>query len=457
MLSSRIRFPLAAAQRRLLTTNTSRVRGPQSIASCEVINLELDDKNPEAKKVYTVRPVTFWMDKVLETENKKSLTENVFQDRPQIMKKMSDSYIEELLPFKSSPELLDKYVTAKGTIRIGKILEDLDALAGAISYKHIDTFTPGPPVTIVTASVDRMEILMPSTVEDLKISGHVAYVGSSSMEVFAKVETIPQYDPSEPYFSEFSINKPTPNTVIFARFTMVARNSITGKAVKVNPMVLENAEEKKLFMFAEDCKSRKRLAGAQDLSKIPPTADERLIIHDIYVKNLQNEEAGPNSNAVPMEATCLQSVFLMQPQNRNIHNNVFGGYLMRRAYELAHSTGSMLVKSQVSLLSLDEIVFKKPVSVGSLLNLSSKVIYSQGDPSKSFQISVTASVNNIEAGTSYITNTFHFTFASNDKPVPQVLPKTYAESMLYLEGKRRRVHGLKAKKSLLELMQNSSE
>ncbi|KAL0088978.1 acyl-CoA thioester hydrolase [Phycomyces blakesleeanus] len=401
------------------------------------------------------------MDKVLETENKKSLTDNVFEDRPQIMKKMSDSYIEELLPFKSSPDLLDKYVTAKGTIRIGKILEDLDALAGAISYKHIDTFTPGPPVTIVTASVDRMEILMPSTVEDMKISGHVAYVGSSSMEVFAKVETIPRYDPSKPHFSEsnpeFSITKPTPNTVIFARFTMVARNSITGKAVKVNPMVLENAEEKKLFMYAEDCKTRKRLAGEKDLSKIPPTADERLTIHDIYIKNLKDEETGPNPNTVPMESTCLQSVFLMQPQNRNIQNNVFGGYLMRRAYELAHSTGSMLVKSQISCLALDEIVFKKPVSVGSLLNLSSKVIYSQGEPSKSFQVSVTARVNNIEAGTSYVTNTFFFTFASNDKAVPKVLPKTYAESILYLEGKRRREYGLKAKKSLLALMQGSSE
>lgn len=135
------------------------------------------------EKVYTVRPVAFWMDKILEKENKRSLDIPFNQyEHVTVNKTMSDSYMEEYLPFKSSPTLLDEYVTTGGKIRIGKILEDLDALAGAISYKHMDTFAAGPPMTVVTASVDRMELLMPNTVEDFKLSGHVAYVGKSSME-----------------------------------------------------------------------------------------------------------------------------------------------------------------------------------------------------------------------------------------------------------------------------------
>jgi acyl-coenzyme A thioesterase 9 len=58
----------------------------------------------------------------------------------------------------------------------------LDALAGAIAYKHVDNPVDAPPVTIVTASVDRLDLLLPNQPVDLKLSGHVAYVGKSSME-----------------------------------------------------------------------------------------------------------------------------------------------------------------------------------------------------------------------------------------------------------------------------------
>jgi acyl-coenzyme A thioesterase 9 len=123
------------------------------------------------------------MDKILEKENKRPLDiPSTEYQHVSVKKIMSDSYMEEYLPFKSSPTLLDEYITTGGKIRIGKILEDLDALAGAISYKHMDTFAAGPPLTVVTASMDRLELLMPNSVEDLKLSGHVAYVGKSSME-----------------------------------------------------------------------------------------------------------------------------------------------------------------------------------------------------------------------------------------------------------------------------------
>ncbi|KAI8391169.1 HotDog domain-containing protein [Radiomyces spectabilis] len=402
---------------------------------------------------YSVRPVSFWMDKILEKENKRPLTQEAAKQERQLM---SDSYMEEYLPFKSRPELLEEYISTGGNIRIGKILEDLDSLAGSIGYKHADTKLPGPPTAIVTASVDRMELLLPNNVEDLKISGHVAYVGSSSMEVFVKVETMQNYDPSFVSRDEPPVDfmaKPTPNTVLFARFTMVCIDSVTGKSAKVNPLYLANDEEKSLFKFAQDSKMRKRLASDTALSKAPPTAEERLAIHDLYMKysKFDKKEMLPKE-MVWMEDTYLQSVFLMQPQDRNIHNKIFGGYLMRRAYELAHATGRMFTKSQIRLLSLDEILFRKAVPVGTYLNLHSQITYARGDPEKSFEVSVTAEVKDVDNDTTDVTNTFHFTFATADKPVPSILPRTYAESMSYLEGKRRDEHGVMAKKELLELM-----
>jgi acyl-coenzyme A thioesterase 9 len=36
---------------------------------------------------------------------------------------MMDSYMEEELPFKTSPELLEEYIFSDGRIRTGKLLE----------------------------------------------------------------------------------------------------------------------------------------------------------------------------------------------------------------------------------------------------------------------------------------------------------------------------------------------
>lgn len=55
---------------------------------------------------------------------------------------MGDSFTEAVLPFSSDPELLEEYLTFSGTVRVGKLLEDLDALAGTIAYKCVFVFSP---------------------------------------------------------------------------------------------------------------------------------------------------------------------------------------------------------------------------------------------------------------------------------------------------------------------------
>ncbi len=43
-------------------------------------------------------------------------------------------------------------------IRLGKVLEDLDAFAGGVAYSHSDGFSHDRPLTIVTASVDKISL-----------------------------------------------------------------------------------------------------------------------------------------------------------------------------------------------------------------------------------------------------------------------------------------------------------
>ncbi|KAI8393482.1 HotDog domain-containing protein [Radiomyces spectabilis] len=387
---------------------------------------------------------------------------------------MSDSYLKEYLPFKTSPELLDEYVYADGRIRTGKLLEDLDALAGAIAYKHIDNGDPdAPAVTVVTASVDRLDLFLPKAVENYKLSGMVTYAGNSSMEIFIKAETVSDEETGDADTDYISATTEDfgmlgPNTVLATRFTMVAIDSQTQKPVTVNPLKPTSPTEERLFDIAKANKKRKKRNAELSLTKQPPTPEERLTIHDIFLQYSQYSDVGDDSfvtstssdekqplpdNLMWMRDTRIESNFLMQPQDRNIHNNIFGGYLMRRAFELAFSDASLFMRSRSPiLLAMDEVIFRRPVHVGSLLNLKAGIVHAEGYPHRSVQVRVVAEVVDIENGSRETTNIFYFTLASPDDKakLKRILPKTYAETMLWLDAKRRRFQGVNARQLLLD-------
>jgi len=54
---------------------------------------------------------------------------------------------------------------------------------------------------------------------------------------------------------------------------------------------------------------------------------------------------------------------------------IFGGFLMRRAFELAFATCYSFAGSRPAFLLVEEISFKKPVDVGDLLRLKSSVLH----------------------------------------------------------------------------------
>jgi acyl-coenzyme A thioesterase 9 len=89
--------------------------------------------------------------------------------------------LELVLPFSSDPILREQYISPFGHVRLGRLLEDLDAFAGNVAFHHAFPSRP----TIVTASVNKLD-LIPKSIDptkDLRISGGVTSVGSSSMEI----------------------------------------------------------------------------------------------------------------------------------------------------------------------------------------------------------------------------------------------------------------------------------
>ncbi len=160
-----------------------------------------------------------------------------------------------------------------------------------------------------------------------------------------------------------------------------------------------------------------------------------------------------------MHETALENAFICQPQQRNMYGRIFGGFLMRcavgvygvcfwwcvrcvyvdnthqhkirsrqynhisaplhitntrRAYELAWATGFQFLGTRPVFVEVDEITFKRPVDVGDLLRLRSRVLWAapkSTDPTQAVvHVQVVASVSQPEFVKSDITNTFVFVF-----------------------------------------------
>jgi len=69
----------------------------------------------------------------------------------------------------------------------------------------------------------------------------------------------------------------------------------------------------------------------------------------------------------------------------------------------------------------------------SFLNLLFKVAFIQDE---FIQIRVSAEVLDPHNGQLTLTNVFHYTFSLKDGHPPKIIPKSYHESMLYLNGRR---------------------
>ena len=72
------------------------------------------------------------------------------------------------------------------------------------------------------------------------------------------------------------------------------------------------------------------------MTKLPPTQDERFLIHDLYLEyskydNPQLKEKTPD-DVVWMADTKMSAIQIMQPQDRNIHDKVRHFLILLLAY-----------------------------------------------------------------------------------------------------------------------------
>lgn len=323
-----------------------------------------------------------------------------------IAKRMSESYVEGTLPFSSDPDAREDYINTYGGVRIAKLLEDLDALAGAISYRHADDANHRTlPLAIVTASVDRLDLLNALEIDrDMRLAGHVTYVGKSSMEITIRVESALRQDEEHPDAHDGMI------PILLSRFTMVARDPTHGNAVQVNTLALSSHLEHAIFEQGRRAKEVASKARQADLSRAPPTAQESQSIHAIWSKNFDMDNLVPTlrSDAVTPRQTQMSRVVITHPGQRNLAGQAFGGYLMAQSFDLGFVTANLHLGQRPRFLSSSQLTFQNPVPIGSILEFRSQVV-SQDDVK--FSVTVTADRIAPETRTRTTTSVFHYTFS----------------------------------------------
>jgi acyl-coenzyme A thioesterase 9 len=398
-------------------------------------------------------------------------------------KPLAHSFCGSILPFSRDDSLRETYLNPYGDVRIGLLLEDLDSFAGRVAYRWTDGFNPHRPATIVTASCESIRLHRPVPIsEDLVFRGRIHSVGRSSMQIDVTVSAI---EPSTTA-SLFSHNDdngggsgddndvstaletetlPGEEAVLQARFVMVALDPNSRQSIPV-PSILEeehpHADADAHAPSSSETESSATTHATTHAStttrirkvmpppawEVPPTPSEMASFHKLARppdattlmtgRTTTHQKHGNDPTEMPAltVAACRRtSLSVTVPTNRNIHGKVFGGFLMRLAFELAFaSVYSLSAGARPMFATLDETIFTKPVGIGSVLTLTSSV---HAPVLGQYAVQVVVEVANKEdAMQPEITNTFLFTFGS-EAPIIPVLPSTYADLLARTDIERK--------------------
>lgn len=317
-------------------------------------------------------------------EAKKRVAENVCRNNGKPTgKHPKESQVGIPYLFSKDTYLLETYRNPWGEMRFGKILEDLDALAGNIAFHHVAGGVGGIEgllPLIVTASVDRIRVRSRPDIStsDQYLSGKVTFVGSSSLEIRMKISSILSSSSSSDDNTNNANNEQEGDEWLEAYFTFVTLHPITKKAISI-PSLLPETEEEYIHYELGARKAQIRKEQRQQNNTI--VEQQRLFI-DTRAKELLLE-AGPllqmpslaDPNTILISSTLQSNALIAQPQSRNLHDRIFGGFLMRRAFELAFATAYLFGGDRPQFIEVDDVSFDKPVDVGNLLVFKSLVLH----------------------------------------------------------------------------------
>ncbi len=139
------------------------------------------------------------------------------------------------------------------------------------------------------------------------------------------------------------------------------------------------------------------------------------------------------------ESRVIKSELLM-PNDTNMFNNLMGGKLMYWMDIAAAIAAQKHSDALAVTASVDNISFKHPIEISSMVTLEAKVTRAFNS---SMEVFIEVTAENIPQKTKLNSNSAFFTFVAVDEsgkplPVPQAIPETDKEKELYEGALRRR-------------------
>jgi acyl-coenzyme A thioesterase 9 len=343
-------------------------------------------------------------------------------------KKPVDSRVDARYDFGCTAGLKELYIDSFGNVLMGKLLEDLDALAGNVAFFHCDDEDPDTSaLSLVTAGVEKIKFERRGVPldNDLIITGQVVYTGSSSLDVLIEAHVAPSTSNHNPHHNTAKVRLLDPaaadTKVLSSVFTYVARNKETGKAAKIIALDMEGEETsdyERAFFTERQAQAvlRKKIRTGE------ATPEKRLELTDeLRWKMLEKGKSMTNmpalhahNNSVLQQTTALENSFICEPQKSNTGGRVFGGFLINKAYMLAQANAYLFSGMQGTLSLVDKITFRRPVEISDLIRLRSRCTYSSNETPRRMVVQVTCDVVHPEHGTSFQSNNFTFVFTCSD-------------------------------------------
>ncbi len=165
---------------------------------------------------------------------------------------------------------------------------------------------------------------------------------------------------------------------------------------------------------------------------MPPSGSESQELHNFLMNNFKLEFS-TEKNFTFIDQTQIEKTLLMHLQDRNLHGKVFGGYIMREAFELAWLAAYNFGQGEFpEIYHVDDVAFMSPIDIGNIVQFKAKVVYTVGN-----LVSVIVTADKISPQKAPVTATeVHVTFFRKTAD-RVIIPRKYEDGLLYLEAKRR--------------------
>jgi acyl-coenzyme A thioesterase 9 len=302
-----------------------------------------------------------------------------------------------------------------GNLRFGVLLEVLDRLAAetALDYAR----QAHPDAKVVTAAVDQILVRHPPDASrDLVCRARINRVGRTSMEVGLRVEAA---EGAEHFATCY--------------FTMVARSGDGPDATSVPVPPLQPGDAVAARREARALERQQAWRARQAAAGEPPSRQEFELLAGLHRAQDLEGFAGPRAGRLVVE-----SWERTYPEQENYSRVIFGGYIMRRAYELASICAERIAPGRPVVAAVNRINFFEPVQIGDKLRFTASVVYTEG-PAICVQTAIERHSRDRTARA--LSNSCLFTFA-NVTPelrlaaVPPIHPATYGEDARWLDARR---------------------